>query len=113
MAPTWADDPTDTAAYMHFDVAPTWADDTTDTTVDADFDFFTVALHELGHSLGLGHSLDKTSVMYKYYSGARRTLTADDTAGIQAIYGVVPVPGALLLGMLGLSVAGAKLRRFV
>jgi hypothetical protein len=97
---------------MHFDVDRSWADDPTDTTADADFDFFTIALHELGHSLGLDHSTDPSSVMYMYYSGARRTLTADDIAGIQAIYGVVPVPGAVLLGIIGLSVAGVKLRRF-
>jgi hypothetical protein len=28
------------------------------------FDFQTVVMHELGHSLGLGHSADSTSVMY-------------------------------------------------
>ena len=30
---------------------------------------------------------------------------------IDAVAGVVPVPGAVLLGMLGLSVAGVKLRK--
>ena len=97
---------------MHFDVARTWVDDPWDDNLGpADFDFFTVALHELGHSLGLDHSGVVGSVMYPVYGGALRTLTADDIEGIQAIYGV-PVPGAILLGMLGLSVAGWKLRRF-
>lgn len=94
---------------VHFDTGWTWADDPTDTTADADFDFYTVALHELGHALGLGHSTVAGSVMYPYYGGARRTITADDIAGIQAIY--TPVPGAVLLGMLGLSVVGVKLRK--
>src|SRR5207245_1533040 len=28
------------------------------------YDFETIAMHELGHALGLGHSPDKNSVMY-------------------------------------------------
>ncbi len=95
------------AGDVHFDDAEAWSDG----GVGGTFDFHTVALHELGHSLGLAHSAVFGSVMYPFYGGALRTLTADDIAGIQAIYGV-PVPGALLLGMLGLSVAGVKLRKF-
>ena len=85
---------------VHFDVGETWADDPTDTTGDADFDFFTVALHELGHSLGLGHSEVVGSVMEPIYAGARRTLHPDDIAGIQAIYGV-PEPTSIVLVLLG------------
>jgi len=96
---------------VHFDVGHTWVDDPFDVVAGEDFDFFTVALHELGHSLGLGHSTVPGSVMWSSYSGALRTLQADDIAGIQAIY-AVPVPGALLLGILGLGVAGLKLRKF-
>ncbi len=95
------------AGDVHFDDGNVWSDGGGPGTID----FYTVALHELGHSLGLGHSAVIDSVMYPFYGGMLRTLTADDIAGIQAIYGV-PVPGALLLGMLGLSVAGVKLRRF-
>lgn len=44
-----------------------------------------VALHELGHCLGLDHSADASAVMYAYYSGTN-SLTADDAAGIAALY---------------------------
>lgn len=83
---------------VHFDNSFTWSDDLFDTTADADIDFQTVALHELGHSLGLLHSSDSSSVMYPAYKGGDRDLGADDIAGIQAIYGpsrprpVVPPP---------------------
>ncbi|NOZ38725.1 MAG: matrixin family metalloprotease [Planctomycetes bacterium] len=84
---------------IHFDTAELWSDDENDTLSDQDIDFFTVALHELGHSLGLGHSSVAGSVMVANYTGGRRTLGPDDIAGIQAIYGV-PEPSAFLFGCL-------------
>ena len=75
------------AGDVHVDVNRTWSDDPTDTNADADVDLMTVLLHELGHSLGLGHSTTSGSVMEAVYGGARRELTADDLAGIHYIYG--------------------------
>jgi hypothetical protein len=70
------------AGDVHFDDAETWTVNTPPTGTD----LATVSLHEIGHALGLDHSSDTNAVMYAYYGGARRELTADDIAGIQSIY---------------------------
>jgi hypothetical protein len=92
---------------LHVDNGNTWFDDA---NADAGtLDLFTVLLHEFGHSLGLGHSTVEGSIMEPIYAGARRSLTGDDLAGIQALYGapvVVPLPGALVLFLSGLSAFG-------
>jgi hypothetical protein len=51
-----------------------------------DFDVNTVALHELGHVVGLGHSSEVGAVMEAVYAGPRG-LHADDIAGAITIYG--------------------------
>ena len=90
---------------MHFDNGNLWSDGGAGGTID----FRTVALHELGHALGLGHSNVVGSVMEATYAGVRRNLSADDIAGIQAIYGPVPEPATYMLmamgamGVLGLA----------
>lgn len=50
--------------------------------------FFAIALHELGHSIGLGHSARKDAVMYAYYTNTTGVLSADDIQGVHHIYGV-------------------------
>ena len=49
---------------------------------------YQVALHELGHSLGLNHSTDPNAVMFPTLGASNADLDASDIAGIQAIYGV-------------------------
>lgn len=49
-------------------------------------DLYSVLLHETGHALGLGHGTAGT-IMYATIKGVYSGLTADDIAGVQAIYG--------------------------
>lgn len=55
--------------------------------IGADFDLFSVLLHETGHSLGLDHPTDPSEVLNARYGGVRSGLSEGDLVGIQAIYG--------------------------
>jgi hypothetical protein len=92
------------------------------------FDFQTVTTHELGHSLGLGHSPDAGSVMYmELASGAvRHTFTTSDLAnlhdndgGVGALHAAIPqrsghreLPGGIgsnqVIGDVGLHMLSAS-----
>jgi hypothetical protein len=77
-------------------------------------DIFGAATHEIGHTLGMDHSLDPSAIMYwifqRFQGLGTGYLTADDIAGVQSIYGAgkgsvtplgVPEPGGLVLALLG------------
>ncbi len=77
--------PESIAGDMHFDAEEAW-------NIGEDLDVYTVALHEAGHALGLGHSDDPGSVMYPYY---RRFagLSDEDIAAARALYAAARAPG--------------------
>ena len=78
------------AGDIHFDADENWHAGTA-------VDLFTVALHETGHALGLGHSDQPGAVMYPYYRFTS-ALSSDDIAAIQSLYGnpvrTLPPPAA-------------------
>ncbi|MFI5395968.1 MAG: matrixin family metalloprotease [Candidatus Binatia bacterium] len=53
-----------------------------------------VATHELGHTIGLGHSTDTNATMYAmaHFDGRCAAVTSDDIAGVNAIYPAVGAP---------------------
>uniref|UniRef100_A0A8D2JKZ1 Matrix metallopeptidase 12 n=1 Tax=Sciurus vulgaris TaxID=55149 RepID=A0A8D2JKZ1_SCIVU len=68
----------------HFDEAETWSKN------NKGRNLFLVAVHELGHSLGLGHSNDRNAIMfpnYGYLDPNTFHLSSDDIRGIQSLYG--------------------------
>jgi predicted Zn-dependent protease len=67
---------------IHFDDDETWAR----TLPSAGTDLDAVALHEMGHSIGLDHTAVSTAVMWPFNNGLRE-LTQDDIDGIRSIYG--------------------------
>lgn len=77
--------PTPIQGDAHFDEDEKWT--ITIPPPAGNRDLVTVAAHEFGHSLGLGHSSVTDALMAPFYSGPHRYLHSDDIAGIRDIYG--------------------------
>ncbi|ELK09443.1 Matrix metalloproteinase-26 [Pteropus alecto] len=80
----------ETPGIIHFDKGEHWS------TAYKGFNLFLVAIHELGHSLGLWHSTSQNSIMYpRYVNQNPKTfhLDVDDIQRIQQLYGLCPLEG--------------------
>lgn len=81
LAHAWA--PTD--GRFHYDADELWSIG----PVSGAYDIETVALHEIGHLLGLGHSSVEDAIMYPaIMAGTTKGLHGDDVQGIRVLYNV-------------------------
>ena len=69
---------------IHFDEAENWRDWRSGN--GGGQDLWNVAIHEIGHALGLGHSRLSGAIMYPYVSNGRHTLSEEDICGILSLY---------------------------
>jgi hypothetical protein len=84
-------------ANIEFDSGEGWHVAGSQVVSNDNVDLFDVALHEIGHSLGLGHYNAAPAIMNAFLNPAVTDLAQSDIDGIQAIYGVnEPVTAAAL-----------------
>ncbi|CAL5047043.1 unnamed protein product [Urochloa decumbens] len=84
--------PTD--GRFHLDAAEAWVagGDVSRASSDVAVDLESVAVHEIGHLLGLGHSSEPGAIMYPTITSRTKKvdLASDDVVGIQSLYGGNP-----------------------
>ncbi|XVF23427.1 hypothetical protein REPUB_Repub13aG0037200 [Reevesia pubescens] len=76
-----------TGGKLHYDADENWSINPGTDEIDLE----SVTVHEIGHLLGLQHSLVTDAVMYAYFDSGitKRKLHRDDVHGIRALYGLL------------------------
>ena len=86
---------------IHFDDAESWTA-TPKTANSKSTGLLPVAVHEIGHSLGLKHSNVSGSIMSRFYSdqAGNVVLSDDDVSAIHSIYGMSYFPCTIIVWFL-------------
>ena len=79
-----------TSASIEFDSGDGWHVAGSQIVSNGNINLFEVALHEIGHAIGLGHYNAAPAVMNAYLDPAVTDLKQPDISGAQAIYGHAP-----------------------
>ncbi len=77
--------------HIHFNALAPW-----NGASETGYNLTSVAMHEIGHVLGLAHSESRESIMFEDYSEWRNGLAKQDVDNIRSLYlqgGSVTVPG--------------------
>ncbi len=87
---TWCIDGVVTESDINLNMYYSWAN----SAQPGCYDVYTIILHEMGHAMGLGdvrssdHNYNTTVMWYEVWTNSeKRSLKADDIAGLVAIYG--------------------------
>lgn len=77
---------------FHLDAAESWTVDLSSDSAATAIDLESIATHEIGHLLGLGHTTVRAAVMYPSISPRtiKVNLVLDDVQGVQSLYGANP-----------------------
>ncbi|MGF6425632.1 FG-GAP-like repeat-containing protein [Bradyrhizobium elkanii] len=77
----------DSDVTIRFDDSEAYAISGQDAVLSNGVTFYSVALHEIGHALGLDHYDAAPAIMHTYATAGIRTLQQSDLDGIHALYG--------------------------
>jgi Ca2+-binding RTX toxin-like protein len=81
-----------TSAAITFDSGEGWQSSGSAVLSDGNVNLFLVALHEIGHAIGLDHYDATPAIMNTYLNWSVADLTTSEVDGIQALYGASTTP---------------------